>query len=211
MLLACLTALLTLASKWSAMDPLRVEGGPTWAQAFASACYVTTYFALACVLAEYDLHKSAAAAASFGLGAGLAPSFATHFKPPAHEIPNALLRWWTGKLHGVADGAFKIVVVAPIAVLLTWMGLDGAFWAPTTVALVLLVAKTGVALLSPLTRASERMLIGQSVLLTAVIGAGAMAVWALLARDFGARFPKVTFRDYRTAVAVAAGILFHVR
>jgi len=142
--LGVLAALLIPAKKWAGMNPYRIDDGPSWVVAAWSALYTMVLFMLAVGSQRQGNPKATAFFGSFAFGSAIGAYFLTQFKPSPEEVPSGLLRWWTGTLDGIADSAFKSVLVAPTGwIISTLSSFDGRFWA----AVLLAQAKTGVAML----------------------------------------------------------------
>lgn len=187
--LSVLTALLIPAKKWAEMNPHRIEDGPSWAMATLSALYTMTLFVLAIASKAQGNAKAAAFFGSFAFGSAIGGCFLTVFKRDPEEAPNGLLRWWMSKLDAIADGIYKSFFVVPVGWLISWLTpINGRFWSAAILAMVLVHAKHGVAMLrlhnetSPaLHAARDRMLIRGSVLLTMWVGEVCLVSWLWLA------------------------------
>jgi hypothetical protein len=215
--LSVLTAFLIPAKKWSEMNPHRIEDGPSWVMAAVGALYTMALFVLAIASEAQGDTKAAAFFGSFAFGSAIGGCFLTQFKQSPEEVPNALLRWWTSKLDGMADGLFKSFFVVPAGWLISWLTpFNGRFWSATVLAFALVSAKTGVAMLAlhsdttdALRKSRERMLIRGSILLTMIVGIACLFFWLGLARPVIQSWPPFGARDWIGIVGFLLGITFH--
>ena len=217
--LGVLAVLLVPAKKWAAMNPYRIEDGPSWVMAALSALYTMVLFVLAVGSQQQGNLKATAFFGSFAFGSAIGACFLTQFKPGPEEVPSRFLRWWIGRLDGIADSAFKSVLVVLTGWLIsTLSSLDGRFWAAVLLALYLVQAKAGVAMLQlhsdttdTLRKARERMLIGGNVLLTMIVGVICLALWLRLAAPIIQSWPPFHPNDWISIGGFAFGVAFHFR
>ncbi|MBB4395068.1 hypothetical protein [Bradyrhizobium sp. ERR14] len=215
--LSVLTALLVPVKKWAEMNPYRIEDGPSWVMASVSALYTMALFVLAIASEAQGSTRAAAFFGSFAFGSAIGGCFLTQFKRSPDEVPNPLLRWWMSKLDGMADGLFKSFFVVPAGWLISWLTpFNGRFWSASVLALALVSAKTGVAMLTlhsetsdALRKARERMLIGGSILLTMVVGIVCLLFWLGLARSIIQSFPPFEAHDWIGLFGFVLGVMFH--
>lgn len=212
-----LTAMATIAYKWTGLNPHRIEDGPTWLSALWSGFQASLTFYIAIAMTEGPHTKTASFLYYYACGSVFAPAFWTTFTPSPAEEPNFIVRWWKGKLNRFSDGIFKSLFTIPLALLITlFMESNALFWATVLLALTLSIGKMGTTLLiidagadSALVRQRRRMLILGNVIATAVIGTTAMLCWVWLTHTITDKFPPVRFTDYVTVLGLLAGILFH--
>jgi hypothetical protein len=217
--LGVLAALLIPAKKWAGMNPYRIEDGPSWAMAALSALYTMVLFVLAVGSQQQGNLKATAFFGSFAFGSAIGACFLTQFKPSLGEVPSGLLRWWIGTLDGIADSAFKSVFVVPAGWLISALSsYDGRFWAAVLLALYLVQAKTGVAMLQlhsdttdALRKARERMLIGGNVLLTMILGIICLVLWLTLAAPIIQSWPPFHANDWVSIGGFVLGVALHFR
>jgi hypothetical protein len=182
-----MTIFLVVAKKWSAMDPLHIEDGPSWRSSALSAIYPMVMLALAILFRALQQDHAAAFCASNSFGAAIGGCYDVSFKPARSQAPDWFGRWWIGKLDSKADRLFASVIVVCVGWAITKMtGLDGRFWSGVTLAFVLAVMKSGPASVAlsediKLSMARSKMLIGGSVLLTMIAGTISLAIWLVLA------------------------------
>ncbi|MCP1835420.1 hypothetical protein J2R76_003757 [Bradyrhizobium sp. USDA 4532] len=211
--LGILAAFLIPAKKWTEMNPHRIEDGPSWGMATVSAFYTMVLFAIALISEAREYSIAAAFFGSFAFGSAIGGCFLTQFKRSPEEVPNALLRWWTSKFDGAADGLFKSIFVLPAGWLISHLTpLNGRFWSAVILAIVLVSAKTGVAMLALhddaaalLRTTRERMLIRGSILLTMIVGIASLLFWLGLARPFVESWSH----EWTSIMGFLVGIIFH--
>jgi hypothetical protein len=217
--LGVLAALLIPAKKWAGMNPYRIEDGPSWVVAALGALYTMVLFMLAVGSQQQGNPKATAFFGSFAFGSAIGACFLTQFKPSPEEVRSGLLRWWIGTLDGIADSAFKSVLVVSTGWLISALSsFDGRFWAAVLLALYLVQAKTGVAVLQlnsdttdALHRAREGMLIGGNALLTAIVGIICLALWLALAAPIIQSWPPFHANDWISIGGFVLGVALHFR
>ena len=217
--LVLLTVLLVPAKKWAAMNPRRIEDGPSWPIAALSAGYTMVLFVLAMAFEAQHHTKTAALFGAFAFGSAIGACFLTQFKPDPKRVPNPILRWWMGILDSFADGAFKSLIVVPVGALVSLVTpFDGRYWAAAALAVVLVSAKTGIAIHARQTEtdhklylAQQRMLINSSVPLTAILGVGCLICWLISARPITLSWQAFTSHDYLSIAGFFLGVGLHIR
>jgi hypothetical protein len=219
LLTTIMTGLLTVAQKWSAVNPNRIEDGPSWFWALIGAIYTMSFFVFAFVSKANNYQETAAVLSSFAFGAGIGPCFLTRFKPSPDKVPNPVLRWWMGKLEGFADAMFKAIVILPLGAIVTWVvHIDGGYWTSIFLALTLVVTKAGQAYRArkaeipgecDLYISRQRMLIGGSVIFTMVVGVVSLILWIMLAKMLTSSFGHILI-SYKTAIAFVIGAGLHL-
>jgi hypothetical protein len=215
--LLLLQVFLTVAYKWTALNPYRIQDGPTWLWAALGAFYSTASFGVALVLRE-DHPKWAAFFGSFGFGSGIGPCFLTRFKPAPEEVPNPIMRWWIAKWESAADSAFKSVVILPIAwVVGRLLGIeDAGYWVVGLAGMRLTFIKQGPALLfhdqapPAIYQAQQRVLIRGSVLLTMMLGVVCLIIWCSLTKSLHDLLGRVRLADYETVIGFLLGAALHI-
>jgi hypothetical protein len=211
--------LLIPAKKWAGMNPDRIEDGPSWRMAALSALYTMLLFVLALGFLDQGNIETSAFLGSFAFGSAIGGCFLTEFEPSPQEVPNPLLRWWIGQLNGFADGAFKSIIVVPVGWVISKLStIDGRFWSAVILALVLVTAKTGRAMLmlhsdttDQVRKARERMLIRGSVLLTMIVGVFGLVSWLALAGPVIQSWPPFRMNDWISIGGFVLGVGFHFR
>lgn len=215
--LGLLAVLLIPAKKWSGMNPYRIEDGPSWVTAALGALYTMVLFVLAVGSQQQGNPEAAAFFGSFAFGSAIGACFLTQFKPSPEEVPNALLRWRIGTLNGIGDSALKTVLVTIAGWLISALTpFDGRFWAAILLALYLVQAKVGVAMLQlhsdttiALRKARERMLIGGNVLLTMIVGVVCLVFWLALSAPIIQSWPPFHANDWISIGGFALGVALH--
>jgi len=215
--LAVSTLLLIPAKKWAGMDPLHIEEGPSWSMAALGAVYTMVLFILAMTFSAQQHEKMAGFFGSFAFGSAIGGCFQTAFKPNRSDVSNSVLRWWVGQLNSIADGLFKGILVIPVGWVISWLtNFDGPFWAAVTLALALVVAKTGIAIQSlhsetdtPVRKERDHMLIQGNVLLTMIVGVSCLISWLVLAKPVMSTWQHFTAHDYLSVAGLILGIGLH--
>jgi hypothetical protein len=213
---AVLTLLLTVSQKWTAMDPLRIEDGPSWPWAFVGAAVPMVCVVLSLVLRESDRVHIAAVFASYAFGAGIAPCFLTQFKS-REEGDGRLLTWWKSKLNGFADGAFKALIIWVLGTIVSlFIKVDAGYWLSLLLAIGLLLSRMAIAIdqlhdenSAHLMASRMRMLIGGNVIITFLLGTSCLIIWAFVLRGIERSLPHVLLQDYQTAIAFVLGVGIH--
>jgi hypothetical protein len=141
-----MTIILAAAQKWAGMNPHRIEDGPSWLWAFASALYTMALLTLAIILHVNGYRQASAFFGPFAFGSAIGGCFLTQFKPSPEHVPNAILRWWKGKLSAIADSVGKSMIVVPVGALVSWAtSLDGRYWVAVTLAFWFLLGRARIA------------------------------------------------------------------